>query len=119
MSKATHPINQHDAYHAHVYFDENSAVFASELRGMLQKEFALKVGRFHEQPVGPHPVGSFQVIFGREDFENFVPWLDSNRGELSVLIHALTGDDLKDHTDYAYWLGQPWELNLAIFKKPH
>ncbi|MCA0901930.1 DOPA 4,5-dioxygenase family protein [Microbulbifer agarilyticus] len=117
MSKATYPINQHDAYHAHVYFDGDSGVFASQLRDSIQQVFPLKVGRFHGQPVGPHPVGSFQVIFGRADFSDFVPWLDSNRGELSVLIHALTGDDLKDHTDYTYWLGKPWDLNLALFKK--
>jgi len=27
------------------------------------------VGRLHLQPVGPHPLGSCQISFGREDFE--------------------------------------------------
>ncbi|WP_413616362.1 DOPA 4,5-dioxygenase family protein [Halomonas cupida] len=26
--------------------------------------------------------------------------------------HALTGDDLADHTKYAYWLGDSVEVNL-------
>ncbi len=35
-----------------------------------------------------------------------------HRGGLSVLVHALTGDDIADHTQYAYWLGDSVEINL-------
>jgi len=29
-------------------------------------------------------------------------------------VHALTGDDLADHTTYAYWLGDAVELDLSM-----
>lgn len=32
-----------------------------------------------------------------------ISWLDASRADLTVLVHALTGDDLKDHTELAYW----------------
>ena len=48
-------------------------------------------------------------------FEPFIKWLDDNRKGLTVLVHAVTDDDLKDHTDYAYWLGNEEKLNLSIF----
>ncbi|MGL5793939.1 MAG: DOPA 4,5-dioxygenase family protein, partial [Waterburya sp.] len=43
-------------------------------------------------------------------------WLALNRNDLTILIHPLTGNDLKDHTDYAAWMGVPQELNLDVFK---
>ncbi|WP_246616340.1 DOPA 4,5-dioxygenase family protein [Thaumasiovibrio subtropicus] len=30
-------------------------------------------------------------------------------------LNADTGDDLTDHTDYAYWLGDAVELDLRLF----
>jgi aromatic ring-cleaving dioxygenase len=50
-------------------------------------------------------------------FEQFIPWLEAQRNGLSILIHADTGDDLTDHTKYAYWLGKPTEIDLSMFKK--
>ena len=109
-------VNNHDAYHAHVYFDEGSRDFAKTLYEQLQESFNFKVGRFHEKPVGPHTKWMFQVPFEASEFAGFVDWLESNRGELSVLIHALTGDDLVDHTQNAMWLGPSVELDLSLFK---
>jgi len=34
---------------------------------------------------------------------------------LVVFLHPETGDDLKDHTDYAIWMGAMRELDLSIF----
>ncbi len=116
MTEIKPPINTHKAYHAHVYFDEGTKALAQSLRESSAELHGLNVGRFHEKLVGPHPRWSFQVIFGTKDFDVFIKWLDENRQGLSVLVHALTGDDLKDHTEHAYWLGQEIELNLGIFK---
>ncbi|MEL0630893.1 DOPA 4,5-dioxygenase family protein [Psychromonas aquatilis] len=41
---------------------------------------------------------------------------EKERNGLTVLVHALTGDNLKDHTEHAYWLGHPVALNLSIFQ---
>lgn len=117
MSEIKRPVNSHKAYHAHIYFDEKSKAMAKELCQEIGERFELKVGRFHEKPVGPHPCWSCQVIFGTKDFEQFIPWLDGKRENLNVLVHALTGNDYRDHTEFAYWLGQPVSLNLSMFKQ--
>lgn len=52
-----------------------------------------------------------------EQFGAFVPWLVINRGPLSALVHPNTGDDERDHTQRATWMGQPLPLHLSLFKK--
>lgn len=116
MNTLKSPINIHENYHAHLYFEEESIEFATNLCNKSGDLFALKVGRVHQKPIGPHPMWSCQITFTSHDFYKFIPWLEENRQDLSVLVHALTGDNLKDHTDYAYWLGNEIELNLDIFR---
>ena len=111
------PVNQHKAYHAHIYFDEETKNPAKALCSKVKATFALRVGTFLERLVGPHPMWSCQITFGEKDFDDFVPWLDKNREGLTVFIHGLTGDNLKDHTDYAYWLGEAVTLNLDFFNE--
>ncbi|MGF1742763.1 DOPA 4,5-dioxygenase family protein [Vibrio profundum] len=110
--------NSHDYYHAHIYFDEQSSDAAWALRTKIAEELHLEVGRFHQKLVGPHPKWSFMVLFTRQTFDFFTDWLDKHHQELSVLIHASTGDDYIDHTQFACWLGQSIELDLADFKRP-
>ncbi|MBU2898117.1 DOPA 4,5-dioxygenase family protein [Vibrio hepatarius] len=114
----TFPTNIHHLYHAHIYFNEKSSDFAAQLRTQVTQKFIFSIGRFNRNFVGPHTMWSFSVTFGKDDFEEFVPWLDSARGNLSVLIHAVTGDDFKDHTDFAYWMGKEVELDLTALDLP-
>lgn len=115
MNEIKRPVNIHKAYHAHVYFDEGSKLIAKKLCDDSGELFGLKVGRFHEKLVGPHTCWSCQIMFGTKNFDRYISWLDKNRQNLTVFVHGLTGDDLKDHTEFAYWLGHPVELNLAFF----
>jgi len=115
MNQTKRPINSHKAYHAHVYFDESTLAFATSLCQRAGETFGLKIGRIHQEPVGPHPKWSCQISFSSKDFDEFVAWLESNREGLSILIHALSGNEWEDHTSYAYWLGQSMELDLSIF----
>ena len=115
MTETKRPINIHRGYHAHVYFDLDTLEFASGLCNQAGELFGLKVGRVHQKPIGPHPKWSCQITFAGKHFDEFIPWIDKNRNGLTVLVHALTGDNLKDHTDYAYWLGDSVELELSIF----
>lgn len=117
MSDVKRPINIHEDYHAHVYFDSDSKDTARSLCDRVAKQFELNIGRFHERTVGPHPMWSCQITFSAKNFDDFIPWLDANREDLTIFVHGLTGDDLKDHTDYAYWLGQSVALNLGMFEK--
>lgn len=109
------PVNSHKAYHAHVYFDANTRAEAKFLCEGSGKDFGLRVGTFHERLVGPHTMWSCQINFGAKQFEEYIAWLDKNRNGLTIFIHPITGDDLVDHTEYAYWLGKEVPLNLGIF----
>lgn len=107
--------NTHQDYHAHIYFDSSTVEFARQLRDQVKNTFELAVGRFNEKLVGPHMMWSFSITFTNNDFDSLIPWLEQQRNGHSVLVHAVTGDDFKDHTDYAYWLGSPVDINVAIF----
>ena len=48
-------------WHAHVYFDPATRDQAWALRERIEKSFDIQMGRFHEKPVGPHPMFSYQV----------------------------------------------------------
>ena len=111
------PVNIHPAYHAHVYFDAGSVEQARALCAEAARLFNVAVGRVHEKLVGPHPRWSCQLAFSAADFDRVVPWLDEHRAGLDVFVHGLSGDELKDHTEYAYWLGQEWPLDLRQFQE--
>ncbi|MEM8662445.1 MAG: DOPA 4,5-dioxygenase family protein [Pseudomonadota bacterium] len=117
MSVPQRPVNSHKAYHAHIYFDADTKLAARAICDASGERFGLKVGRFHEKLVGPHPRWSCQISFSAKDFEAYLGWLDASRGDLTVFVHPLTGDDLRDHTEFAYWLGDSVELKLDIFMK--
>jgi len=74
------------------------------------------MGRVHQKLVGPHPHWSCQLEFDSAQFEGLIPWLDAHRNDLTILVHALTGRHIEDHTVHASWLGQPAVLNLAHFE---
>lgn len=99
-------------YHVHVYYDPTSRDRAARVRAGLE-QFNVRLGRWHDQPVGPHPQGMYQVAFLPEEFPRIVPWLMLNRDGLDVLVHPETGDDVADHTMHAMWLGQKLELDIA------
>lgn len=107
-------------YHAHLYFDHDSPAQLTKVEQVVQKikeSFDFPVGRIHAKPVGPHPKGSCQILFSEEESKHFVEWLDNNRLGLDVLIHKVTGDEYKDHTENVTWLGGSHSLILSIFSK--
>lgn len=115
MKQTKRPVNIHQAYHAHVYFNETTKSYAKLLCNTVSEKFNLKVGRFHEKLVGPHPQWSCQISFNHDDFDTLIPWLDEHKQELTIFVHGLTGNDLNDHTNYAYWLGEEDKLNISQF----
>lgn len=78
----------------------------------------LRIYSVFPRPVGPHPVGMFEVnLFTPAQFGAFIPWLVINRGPLSALVHPNTGDDVRDHTQLATWMGQPFPLRVGMLRK--
>lgn len=106
-----------EKYHAHVYFDESTVEQAQLLCEEAGKRFKVTVGRMHHKPIGPHLSWSCQLAFDRSNHTDLLTWLALNRDGLTILIHPLTGNDLKDHTDYASWMDKPQALNLNVFKQ--
>lgn len=103
------------SWHAHVYFDAASRAAAWALREAIDGELAglIRMGRFHEKPVGPHPMWSYQLEVSAAHFAEVLAWLVLNHGGLDVFLHPNTGDALRDHRDRALWLGRSHALNLA------
>jgi len=50
-------------YHAHIYYDGASRDIAAHLREMIEPNFKVEMGRWRDQPVGPHPQSMYQVKF--------------------------------------------------------
>ncbi|PZW63617.1 DOPA 4,5-dioxygenase [Pseudomonas sp. URMO17WK12:I1] len=96
-----------------MYFDASSIGQARALCEAAAARFALKMGRMHEKLVGPHPQWSCQLAMRAEMFGEVIPWLMLHRGELVVLVHPITGNDLVDHRDHAFWLGAAQPLDLS------
>jgi DOPA 4,5-dioxygenase len=109
-------ISSIQGYHAHVYFEEATVEQAKALCEEAGKLFHVTVGRMHHKKVGPHPSWSCQLAFDRREYADLLSWLALNRNGLTILIHPLTGNDLKDHTDYASWMGEPQALKLDVLK---
>ncbi|MEM7217305.1 MAG: DOPA 4,5-dioxygenase family protein [Pseudomonadota bacterium] len=110
------PSNDFDRYHAHVYYDAASEAAARALCIGAWQHAQIALGRFHRKPVGPHPEWSCQLSFDADEFDRVVPWLDAHRGDLSLLVHPITGDALAEHSTHASWLGESVPMNLDIFR---
>src|SRR3954471_24660050 len=68
--KSARDPKQITAYHAHVYYDPaTSRREAALLRERIEEHFPdVRLGRWHNQPVGPHPEAMYQVVFRPEQF---------------------------------------------------
>jgi aromatic ring-cleaving dioxygenase len=106
-----------EGYHAHVYYEAATRLLAERLRQAMGERFAVTLGRWHDQPVGPHPQSMYQVAFAVAEFGRLVPWLMLNRAGLSILVHPRTGDDYEDHARFPLWLGTPLPLRLEVLRQ--
>jgi aromatic ring-cleaving dioxygenase len=104
-------------YHAHVYYDLATRMKAERLRTAIAERFAARLGSWHDEPVGPHPIAMYQAVFAVEEFPRLVPWLMLNRDGLDILVHPMTGDAVADHARHALWLGNPLPLRLDVLRR--
>jgi DOPA 4,5-dioxygenase len=111
-------------FHSHTYFDHAAPKRVAEARAfmdLIRRTFAgtahLEMHSFIPAPVGPHPRGSFEVLFTREVFADYVSWLMLARPEsLDILIHPLTRSQTLDHTTRALWLGTPLAIDRQMLE---
>jgi DOPA 4,5-dioxygenase len=75
----------------------------------------ITLNKINDKPVGPHPIGSYEVWVPREEFTSVLSWITINRHkDTPVLVHPLTRYEIMDHTDRAMWIGLKQRLNLAV-----
>jgi aromatic ring-cleaving dioxygenase len=104
-------------FHAHIYFEPTTRDASARVREALGAQFDVRLGRWHEQPIGPHPKSMYQVAFLPHQFGEIVPWLMIHREGLDILVHPETGDDIQDHTEHSLWLGEKLQLNIEFLQK--
>ena len=111
-------------FHSHAYFDHTAPECVAEARAfmnLIERTFAatdhVEVHSFMPAPAGPHPLGSFEVLFTREALSHYVPWLMFTRPErIAILVHPLTRSQTLDHTLRALWLGAPLTIDRATLE---
>jgi aromatic ring-cleaving dioxygenase len=104
-------------FHAHVYFDAITRRTAERIRDDLAQHLGVNVGALHERPVGPHARAMFQVTIRPEQFATVVPWLMVNRTGLSVLVHPISDDPVRDHDTSPLWMGEPLRIDVEFLRR--
>ena len=87
------------AYHAHCYDEPaESRDPAALLRERVAALFPdARLGRWHDQPVGPHPQAMFQIAFAPDRLSAILPWLCSTAPDWPYLSILDTGNAYADH----------------------
>lgn len=97
-------------YHAHIYWqNEDQRREALLLRQSLQA-LDCSLGRIWDEPIGPHPYAMYQVNYNSSNV-NLVESILA-KTSLDILLHEDTGDDVRDHTTGARWLGNELALDI-------
>ncbi|KAJ7063625.1 DOPA-like domain-containing protein [Mycena amicta] len=109
-------------WHFHIYFHQGNSEeqhYALALRDAvlrLRRDgafIAVPLFRVNTDPMGPHPVGSYEIWVPSETFASVYSYLCMNRGPLSILVHPLTREERADHEIRNSWIGPSFPLDLA------
>jgi len=104
------------SFDAHIYFNLESRPQAEAMREAAILEFAklpIAISPLVNRKVGPHPRPMFEIQFRPDLLSQMILWLTANRNGLPVLVHQVTGDDLRDHYEGALWMGEMLELDRS------
>jgi aromatic ring-cleaving dioxygenase len=101
-------------YHIHVYYDPEDRDRAARLRGWVEERFPVRMGRWHDVPVGPHVTAMYQIAFTPDLFPALVPFVMMNRMGLTVLLHPQSGRPRDDHTINATWMGEVLPVKTEV-----
>lgn len=113
------------AYHFHTYFLQRNNVSVSDVRSLRQmitqeiesgdmRDCALN--RLNMEPKGPHPIGSFETCCNATSLNSALSFFMREHGKFSVLLHPLTREEVKDHTERAFWMGLRQGLDLGALQ---
>jgi aromatic ring-cleaving dioxygenase len=103
-------------WHCHVYFPPEDRETAVQLNKAIQEEFKIWDYRWLNESNILHPTPMFRFQFDRCDLGRFFEWMTLHRQGLSILVHAITGDDIFDHSYNIIWMGTPLALDLDALR---
>ena len=106
----------HD-YHAHIYYDPDSKDRAALLRRWVEERFPVRMGSWHDEPVGPHVKAMYQIAFQPEVLPALAPFLMLNRMGLTILLHPQSGRPRDDHTLNAVWMGEVLPVKTDVLRE--
>ena len=104
------------SYHAHIYYDATTREAAAAVREQVSERFLVQMGRWRDEPVGPHVRAMFQIAFDVGVFPKLVPWLMLNRQGLTVLVHPNTDRPRDDHVLYPLWMGEVLDIKEEVLR---
>jgi len=85
--------------------------------GVCPFPFEFNAAAFPVEAGGPFEAPNFSFFVSDTFLQAAVTWWQSHRryvgGELDVLVHANSGCQVNDHTEYAIWMGNKWEMNTV------
>lgn len=107
-------------YDIHIYFEDSHGQFkANGLAQALKDIVPQAEGPFQVKAgLGPHVLHNVEVAIPPESLSQALTFLQLNNKGLSILVHPHTGDEVKDHTTLANWVGKPVPLNLETLVPP-
>lgn len=121
------------SWHFHLLYWQTNANHTSgayAIRNKFIQDFKAKLGTpctdlFHQdhlcmfepdtQPVGPFLTAQWAVFVPNENFFEVTQWATQHRKGYDILIHPNSGCELEDHSWWALWGGNPWEINMDAF----
>lgn len=121
-TSAVAAVDVMNAFHFHTYFWQQNQVSVEDvrdLRQLIQKEIEAggltncSLNHLNMQPIGPHPIGSFETCCNVTSLHLAVSFFMRQHGKFSVLLHPLTRQEVRDHTEHAFWMGMPLPLDLS------
>eukprot|EP00750_Incisomonas_marina_P028654 INCI6805.1.p1 GENE.INCI6805.1~~INCI6805.1.p1 ORF type:complete len:199 (-),score=18.31 INCI6805.1:67-663(-) len=71
------------------------------------------------EPAGPFLTAQYSFFVPRPLLTDAWGFAVQNRGKLDILVHPNSGCEVEDHTSWALWAGNPWELDASIFSCEH
>jgi DOPA 4,5-dioxygenase len=106
-------------YHAHIYYDPATKDRAALLRQWVEQRFPgqMRMGSWHDQPVGPHVQAMYQIAFPPDLLPGLVPFLMLNRMGLTILLHPQSGRPRDDHTLNAVWMGEVLPVKTEVLRE--
>ena len=65
--------------------------------------------------MGPFPTAQYSFFIPPETLVKTMNFLVQRRNGLDVLLHPNSGCEIQDHTDWAFFAGMPWRMDISAF----